>query len=46
VGISRIGYDWRVQEARLNELPQYTTEIEGLNIHFLHVRSPESHAIL
>jgi epoxide hydrolase len=34
-------YDWRVQEARLNEFPQFTTEIDGQNIHFLHVRSPE-----
>jgi pimeloyl-ACP methyl ester carboxylesterase len=34
------GYDWRVCEARLNALPQFMTEIDGLPIHFLHVRSP------
>jgi epoxide hydrolase len=33
------GYDWRAQEARLNEFPQFTTEIDGQRIHFLHVRS-------
>jgi epoxide hydrolase len=33
------GYDWRQQEARLNELPQFTTEIDGQTIHFAHVRS-------
>ena len=37
----RTGYDWRGQEARLNELPQFTTTIYGQNVHFLHVRSPE-----
>ncbi|MER7013117.1 epoxide hydrolase family protein [Saccharopolyspora sp. NPDC000359] len=35
----RDDYDWRAQEARLNEFPQHTTEIDGANIHFLHVRS-------
>ena len=39
------GYDWRKQEARLNELPQFTTTIDGANIHFLHVRSPEPDAL-
>jgi epoxide hydrolase len=38
------GYDWRAWEAKLNELPQFTTEIDGQNIHFLHVRSPEPQA--
>jgi pimeloyl-ACP methyl ester carboxylesterase len=37
----RTGYDWRAWEARLNTYPQFTTEIDGQNIHFLHVRSPE-----
>ncbi|HEX3751387.1 MAG TPA: epoxide hydrolase [Streptosporangiaceae bacterium] len=37
----RAGYDWRAHEARLNEIPQFTTVIDGQNIHFLHVRSPE-----
>ncbi|MDA3644807.1 epoxide hydrolase [Saccharopolyspora indica] len=41
----RDGYDWRAQEARLNELPQHTTEIDGANIHFLHVRSPRPDAL-
>ena len=41
----RTGYDWRVWERRLNELPQFTTTIDGQNIHFLHVRSPEADAI-
>ena len=33
-------YDWRACEARLNALPQFTTEIDGENIHFIHVKSP------
>ncbi|WP_246861180.1 epoxide hydrolase family protein [Bacillus sp. REN3] len=37
-------YDWRKQEARLNEFPQFTTTIDGTNIHFLHVWSPEKDA--
>ena len=40
----RSGYDWRAQEARLNEFPQFTTVIDGQNVHFLHVRSPEPDA--
>src|SRR3954468_11762574 len=32
-------YDWRKCEARLNALPQFITEIDGLDIHFVHVRS-------
>jgi epoxide hydrolase len=43
-GYWRSGYDWREHEAELNEFPQYKTEIEGQNIHFLHVRSPEPEA--
>jgi len=35
----RHGYDWRAHEARLNEIPQFTTEIDGTRVHFLHVRS-------
>ena len=38
------GYDWREWEAKLNSYPQFTTTIDGQNIHFLHVRSPESDA--
>jgi pimeloyl-ACP methyl ester carboxylesterase len=41
----RTSYDWREWEARLNELPQFTTQIDGQNIHFLHVRSPEPDAL-
>ncbi|SFJ92407.1 Pimeloyl-ACP methyl ester carboxylesterase [Streptosporangium canum] len=41
----RTAYDWRKQEAALNEHPQFTTEIDGQNIHFLHVRSPEPDAL-
>ena len=37
-------YDWRAWEARLNAFPQFTTTIDGQNIHFLHVRSPEPDA--
>ena len=33
------GYDWRKTEARINALPQFRTELDGLGIHFLHVRS-------
>src|SRR5690348_2841928 len=40
----RTGYDWRAWEARLNAYPQFVTEIDGQNIHFLHVRSPEPDA--
>ncbi|MFC7586804.1 epoxide hydrolase family protein [Nonomuraea antimicrobica] len=35
----REGYSWRAHEARLNALPQYTTEIDGQRVHFAHVRS-------
>jgi pimeloyl-ACP methyl ester carboxylesterase len=41
----RDGYDWRAWEARLNVYPQFTTTIDGQNIHFLHVRSPEPNAM-
>jgi pimeloyl-ACP methyl ester carboxylesterase len=37
-------YDWRKREARLNTFPQFRTEIDGLGIHFLHVRSPHAAA--
>jgi pimeloyl-ACP methyl ester carboxylesterase len=37
----REDFDWRAQEARLNSYPQYTTEIDGQKIHFMHVKSPE-----
>ena len=38
-------YDWRATEARLNEFPQFKTEIDGCGIHFLHVRSPHENAL-
>ncbi|OBZ17623.1 epoxide hydrolase family protein [Bacillus sp. FJAT-26390] len=38
-------YDWRKHEARLNEFPQFTTTIDGANIHFMHIRSPEPSAL-
>ncbi|BCJ76507.1 microsomal epoxide hydrolase [Catellatospora sp. IY07-71] len=41
----RTGYDWREHEARLNELPHFTTEIEGQRIHFVHVRSDDPDAL-
>jgi pimeloyl-ACP methyl ester carboxylesterase len=37
-------FDWRAQEARLNAFPQFTTEIDGQTIHFVHVKSPEANA--
>jgi epoxide hydrolase len=41
----RTAYDWRAQEHRLNEFPQFTTTIDGQTVHFLHVRSPEPDAL-
>jgi pimeloyl-ACP methyl ester carboxylesterase len=38
-------YDWRACEARLNALPQFTTEIDGIDIHFIHVKSPHPGAL-
>ncbi len=39
------GYDWRRCEAKLNGLPNFVTEIDGLDIHFIHVRSPHQDAL-
>jgi len=39
------GYDWRKCEARLNSYPQFMTEIDGLDIHFIHVRSKHENAM-
>ena len=33
------GYDWRAGEARLNAVPQFKTEIDGVDVHFIHVKS-------
>jgi pimeloyl-ACP methyl ester carboxylesterase len=41
----RTAYDWRAHEAQLNEYPQFTTVIDEQTVHFLHVRSPEPHAL-
>jgi pimeloyl-ACP methyl ester carboxylesterase len=38
-------YDWRRAEAKLNALPQFMTEIDGVDIHFIHVRSPHEDAL-
>src|SRR5215216_6678430 len=38
-------YDWRKREAKLNALPQFMTEIDGLDIHFIHVRSEHENAL-
>jgi pimeloyl-ACP methyl ester carboxylesterase len=44
----RTGYDWHAHEARLNRYPQFTTDIDGQRIHFLHVRSehPDAQPLL
>jgi hypothetical protein len=39
------GYDWRGCRARLNAAPQFTIDIDGVRIHFLHVRSPHAQAL-
>ncbi|MEW6306166.1 MAG: epoxide hydrolase family protein [Verrucomicrobiota bacterium] len=41
----RTKYDWRKQEALLNQFPQFTTEIDGLTLHFIHKRSPHANAL-
>jgi pimeloyl-ACP methyl ester carboxylesterase len=41
----RTSFDWRKQEAVLNEFPQFTTTIDDTNVHFLHIRSPEPNAM-
>jgi hypothetical protein len=38
-------YDWRTCEAKLNALPQFITKIDGLDIHFIHVRSKHDNAL-
>jgi pimeloyl-ACP methyl ester carboxylesterase len=38
-------YDWRRCEAELDALPQFTTEIEGVDVHFIHVKSPHENAL-
>lgn len=41
----RTSYDWRAAEAELNKFPQFITEIDGIDVHFMHVRSPEQDAV-
>ncbi|GGO02328.1 epoxide hydrolase family protein [Saccharibacillus kuerlensis] len=41
----RTEYDWRIHESKLNEYPQFKTEIGGESVHFLHVQSPEPDAL-
>jgi epoxide hydrolase len=41
----RTSYDWRACETELNSFPQFMTTIDGANVHFLHVRSPEPGAL-
>jgi pimeloyl-ACP methyl ester carboxylesterase len=41
----RTEFDWRAAEARLNRWPQFTTDIDGLHVHFIHARSPHPDAI-
>ena len=38
-------YDWRAREAALNRFDQFTTEIDGVDIHFVHIRSPDENAL-
>src|SRR6516225_536544 len=38
-------YNWRACEAQLNALPQFTTEIDGVNVHFIHVKSRHENAL-
>ncbi|MDQ2622378.1 MAG: epoxide hydrolase N-terminal domain-containing protein, partial [Actinomycetota bacterium] len=44
-GYWRDEFNWRAQEAKLNAFPQFTTEIDGQTIHFVHARSPHPDAI-
>src|SRR5271165_7186018 len=41
----KTNYDWRKVEARLNAVPNFITEIDGLDIHFIHARSKHEHAL-
>ena len=39
------GFDWRAQEARINAFPNFTAEIDGVDIHFIHVKSADPDAV-
>ncbi|MBO3744989.1 alpha/beta fold hydrolase [Streptosporangiaceae bacterium NEAU-GS5] len=41
----RTGYDWPAAQARLNDFPQHVTTIDGLDVHFIHARSPQPNAL-
>jgi len=41
----RTSFDWRAAEARMNQFPHFLTEIDGVQVHFLHARSPEPNAM-
>jgi pimeloyl-ACP methyl ester carboxylesterase len=41
----RTKYEWRAEEKKLNQFPQFTTEIDGITLHFMHVRSKEKNAL-
>src|SRR5262245_43157311 len=45
VGHWRTKYDWRAQEKKLNQFDQFVTRIDGLDVHFIHVRSKEKDAL-
>jgi epoxide hydrolase len=45
VGAWRSSYEWRAWEAKLNEYPQFTTEIDGQKVHFIHVRAAREEAL-
>ena len=45
LGYWQDGYDWRRGEARINQFPQYRTDLDGLGIHFIHLPSPEPEAL-
>src|ERR1700761_9860112 len=40
-----VDYDWRTRETQLNRFPQFVTGIDGLGVHFVHVRSPHPNAM-
>ena len=40
----RDGFDWRAQEAVMNQYPQFIAEVDDVSIHFIHVRSPRANA--
>ena len=41
----RTNFDWRAHQREINALPQFKTEIDGIDLHFMHVRSPHENAL-